>query len=340
MAVKIAKDLSLAAWEKFIAAHPEANFLQSWWWGEFNEQIGRSVYRLGYEKSGKLVGVMLAVVEPARRGRYLTVAGGPIIDWRDESTVAAWVDSLKDLARRERCVFVRVRPQLLADTFSRELFARQGFRSAPMHLSAELTSQLQLDRSEEDLLANMRQQTRYEIRRAQKIGIEVIATKDRAELHDFYKLQLETAQRQGFVPFSEKFLTTQFAVFAQADSALLYTASYEGNVLAQAFVIFYGEEAAYHYGVSTLDGRKYPGAYLIQWEAIREAKRRNMSRYNFWGVAPHGETQHRFHGVSVFKRGFGGEDVEYLHAQDLVIAPARYGASWSIEQIRKRLRRV
>lgn len=173
-----------------------------------------------------------------------------------------------------------------------------------------------------------------------KIGIEVIATKDSAALHDFYKLQLETAQRQGFVPFSEKFLTTQFTVFAQADSALLYTASYEGKVLAQAFVIFYGEEAAYHYGVSTLDGRKYPGAYLIQWEAIREAKRRNMSRYNFWGVAPHGVTQHRFHGVSVFKRGFGGEDVEYLHAQDLVIAPARYGASWSIEQIRKRLRRV
>ena len=81
----------------------------------------------------------------------------------------------------------------------------------------------------------------------------------------------------------------------------MFTAWYEEIKLAQAFVIFYGREADYHYGVSTEEARKYPGAYLIQWEAIREAKRGEWKDTIFWGVAPEGAKDHRFSGVSLFK---------------------------------------
>ncbi|KKS63763.1 MAG: FemAB family protein, partial [Candidatus Daviesbacteria bacterium GW2011_GWA1_42_6] len=113
-----------------------------------------------------------------------------------------------------------------------------------------------------------------------------------------------------------------------------------GKLLAQAFVIFYGQEAAYHYGAGTEEGRKYPGAYLIQWEAIKEAKKRGMTRYNFWGVAPSDKPSHRFAGVSLFKRGFGGSEFEYLHAQDLVINRSRYLINTAIENLRRHIRRV
>ena len=107
-----------------------------------------------------------------------------------------------------------------------------------------------------------------------------------------------------------------------------------------AFIIFYGQEAVYHYGASTDEGRKYPGAYLIQWEAIREAKKRGMKAYNFWGVAPESEKDHRFSGLSLFKRGFGGSDVKYLQAQDLVIDKNRYLINFWIEKVRRKLRRA
>jgi lipid II:glycine glycyltransferase (peptidoglycan interpeptide bridge formation enzyme) len=110
--------------------------------------------------------------------------------------------------------------------------------------------------------------------------------------------------------------------------------------LAQAFVIFYGKEAVYHYGASTDEGRHYPGAYLIQWEAIKEAKKRGMTRYNFWGVAPENNANHRFSGLSLFKRGFGGEDFEYLHAQDLIINYPRYLVNYLVEFLRKKFRNV
>ncbi|OGE20250.1 hypothetical protein A3E45_05200 [Candidatus Daviesbacteria bacterium RIFCSPHIGHO2_12_FULL_43_11] len=327
-------------WENFLANHPEANFLQSWYWGRFHETLGKKVFRLGFYQKNKLVGVMLSIVEDAKRGRYLTVPGGPIIDWKNSGQINAFVEEIHKIARANRCVFVRVRPQLESDEFSKSLFAKHGFTSAPIHLHAELTSQLDITKPEEELLANMRKATRYEIKKALSLGIKITETNSPDAVKSFFKLQISTSKRQKFVPFSYKFLYEQFKVFSQDKKALLYSAELEGKLLAQAFVIFYGQEAAYHYGAGTEEGRKYPGAYLIQWEAIKEAKKRGMTRYNFWGVAPSDKPSHRFAGVSLFKRGFGGSEFEYLHAQDLVINRSRYLINTAIENLRRHIRRV
>ena len=327
-------------WEVFMNAHSEANFLQSWYWAEFHRIYGNKIHRTGFYKDNTLVGVMLSVVEDAKRGRYLTVPGGPIIDWEDKNLVDCFVSQIKQIAQEEKCVFVRVRPQLESNGFSLQLFKKLGFIEAPMHLHAELTSQLDITQSEDELLAQMRKATRYEIRKAISLGIKITTTDNPQSIKEFYDLEILTSKRQGFVPFSFKFLSDQFNAFVQAKKVLLYTAEFENKLLAQAFIIFYGQEAAYHYGASTEDGRRYPGAYLIQWEAIKEAKKRRLSRYNFWGVAPEDQKDHRFAGLSIFKRGFGGVDYEYLHAKDYVINKPRYLINSAVEKARKHIRWV
>lgn len=327
-------------WESFLNTRSESNFLQSWNWGVFHERLDQKVIRTGFYDDTKLVGVMLAVVEDAKRGRYLTVPGGPVIDWEDEHQVRAAVDSMEAIAGEQKCVFVRVRPQLPETEKSKAQFKELGFSPAPMHLHAELTTQLDLTQSEDDLLKNMRKKTRYEVRQAKKLGITVAHTNDPSVVKEFYDLQLKTAERHKFVPFSYEYLNEQFSTFAADNEVLMYRADHDGQLLAQAFIIFYGNEAAYHYGASTDAGRNKPGAYAIQWAAIREAKRRGIKRYNFWGVTHVAETKHRFYGVSVFKRGFGGEDVSYLHAHDLVLNKFAYKKNWLIESVRKRIRHV
>ncbi|MBI2330369.1 peptidoglycan bridge formation glycyltransferase FemA/FemB family protein [Candidatus Daviesbacteria bacterium] len=327
-------------WEDFLSKHPEANFLQSWNWGEFHKTLNHKIKRSGFIKDNKLVGVMLSVVENAKRGKYLTVPGGPIIDWQNKKLVTQFVEEIKRIAKAEGCVFARVRPQLESNDFSKNLFKKLGFIAAPMHLHAELTSQLDITPTEEQLLANMRKATRYEARKAGSLGIKIETNSDEKAIKKFYDLQLQTAKRQKFVPFSYQFLSEQFKIFLDNNQAVLYSAKLEDKLLAQAFIIFYGTEAAYHYGASTEEGRKYPGAYLIQWEAIKEAKRRDMKKYNFWGVSPEGDKDHRFSGLSLFKRGFGGADFEYLHAQDLIINYPRYLLNYLVELLRKKIRRV
>jgi lipid II:glycine glycyltransferase (peptidoglycan interpeptide bridge formation enzyme) len=331
---------SKSTWENFLSEHPEANFLQSWYWGEFQEALKRKIFRIGVFDKNKLAGVMFAYVEPAKRGKFLVVPGGPILDWSEEQAFQKAVTELRSIAKQNKCDFVRVRPQLEEGELSKKLFESAGFRNAPMYLHAELTSELDITPTADEILSNMRKTTRYEIKKAQKIGIKVGSEYSKKYADTFIRLQDETAKRQGFVPFPKDFLLKQFDVFIKNNKALLYTAEYKNKVLAQAFIIFYGKEAVYNYGASSLSGRDYPGAYLIQWEAILEAKKRNIPKYNLWGVAPPEATEHRFAGISIFKRGFGGMDVHYLRAQDLVISRKKYLVNYFVEKVRRKTRRV
>jgi peptidoglycan pentaglycine glycine transferase (the first glycine) len=327
-------------WDTFLLTHVEANFLQSWLWGDFHEALKKKVFRIGIYRDDVLIGLMLLVREVTRRATYLTVPGGPIIDWTDEEVVSCAMNEMRTIAHSSKSSFIRVRPQLVENDTSEHIFKHHGFILAPMHLHAELTSQLSIVPTEDELLKGMRKQTRAEIRKGKTEGIVVESSTDSKDIEAFYEIQCETARRQGFVPFTYTFLHEQFKIFAKAGHAVLYTAKLGEEVLAYAFIIFYNKEAAYHYGASTDAGRKHPGAYMIQWEAICEAKRRGMTTYNFWGVAKTEDKKHRFYPISIFKRGFGGVDFAYLHARDLVIKPLPYGINFIIEYTRKLYRRV
>ena len=327
-------------WDDFVTSHEEANFLHSWQWGEFHLSRGKTVVRRGVFDEDKLIGVYEGEVETARRGRHIAVAGGPIVDWTDKPAVEALVADMREQGRKYHCAFVRVRPQLEKTDESMRLFRELGLHAAPMYLSVELAGVLDLEKSEDELLKNMRQRLRRALRKAEKNGITIEKSTDPARMKEFYDIQLQTAGRHHFIAFSEGFLTKQFAAFAEDNSAVLYTARYNGEVLAQNFMIFYGNEASYHYGVSTELGTKLSGAPLLHMQAMRDARERGIKRYNFWGIVDEDDTKHRFYGVSVFKRGFGVDELRYVPAHDLILNPAKYAIDWTVETIRRKVRKV
>jgi len=328
-----------AAWESFLAQRSEANFLQSWKWSEFHQKLGKKTFAVGLFDDDLQLGAALSVKEEAKRGKYLTVAGGPLLDWQNAEHLQVMFDALRELAKQEGCQFIRIRPQEIDSLELRQTVKQFGLQESPMHLTADLTLQLDLTKSEEEILADMRKNTRYEVRRVEKVGVEVRQSEDPAEIQVFYDQQLEVAKRHNFVPFSYQFLHEQFTTFAQDGQARLFHSYHEGKLLATAFILFYHQEAVYHYGVSTADNDRLPGSYACQWEAIKWAKAQGGLRYNFWGIAPQDQTTHRFAGVSVFKRGFGGQEVQYLPAHDLPIS-AGYQMVRSFEFLRKKMRKL
>ncbi len=331
------RQLDQTKWEKLAAKHPEANFLQSWQWGDVHAALGDVVIREGFYVDATLVGGMEAIVKDARRGRYLEVPGGPLIDWTNQELIRQVATHLHELARVHRCVFVRIRPQVSDSGAVRRDLAQAGFRIAPMHLHAEHTNILSLEPSEDELLKHMRQQTRYEVRKAQKLAIEVTQTQGEAAIQEFIAVQKTTAERQGFVPSPPAFLTALGEHFAGLH---LYKATQNDQLLNLAIVLHYGEEADYFEAASTPESRRLPGAYAISWHAMCDAKRVGLKRYNFWGIAYSSDPHHRYAGVTTFKRGFGGEDVTYVPAHDLVIRPTAYLKNWLIETIRKKQRNL
>ena len=327
-------------WDEFVAGRPEANFLHSWAWGEFHELRGKVVVRRVLMENDEIIAGYEGQIETAKRGTYMAIAGGPIMDWGRENVVKAVFDDIREQGEKNGCVFVRVRPQLEDGDESRDLFKNLGLKPAPIYLSVEFAGVLDLEKSEEEILAGASQNFRRALRKAEKNGVEVEASTNPEDIKKFYEIQLQTAKRHDFVSFSEDFLQKQFEAFAKYDEVKLYTAKYEGEILAQNFMIFYGNEASYHYGVSTLEGTRMSSAPLLHIHAMREARARGIKRYNLWGITGENETEHRFYGVSQFKRSFGITELKYLHAHDLVIKPTAYKLTQLIEKTRAKRRHV
>ena len=328
-------------WDKFVTSHPEANFLQSWDFYEFYRSRGNEIVRrVAVNDKNKIIAAYAGVVEHAKRGRHLAIAGGPILDWSDQKLVQAIFADIRTQGEANHCVFVRVRPQLELSNDSLQILKDLGLKKAPMYLSVEYAGVLDLNKDEEEIMKGMRQRLRRALRKGAKNNIKIETSTDPADIHTFYQIQLQTARRHDFVSFSEDFLTKQFAAFAPHGEAVLYTAKHDGEILAQNFMIFYGNEASYHYGVSSELGTKLSGAPLLHMQAMRDARERGIKRYNFWGIVGEDETKHRFYGVSVFKRGFGVDELKYTPAHDLVINNLAYFKTKIIETIRKKVRHV
>lgn len=327
-------------WDGFVSKLPEANFLQSWDFYEFHLSRGKKVARRLVVDGEKIIGAYAGVVETARRGTYLAIAGGPLIDFRDKKVVKAVFDDIREIGVKNNCVFVRVRPQLPLSEKSLRLMSDLGLKKAPMYLSVEYAGILDLRKSEAEILAGASQGFRRKLRKAEKLDLEIYASDDELAISDFCRLEKKHAERQKYVAFSSDFLTKQFEAFKKNHEVLIYTAKKDGEILAQNFMIFYGPEASYHYGVSSELGTKYSAAPLLHLKAMEEARARGCVRYNLWGIVGTEEKSHRFYGVSEFKRSFGCEELKYTPAHDLILKPGKYHLTKMVESVRKKIRHV
>jgi len=316
---------SQITWDAFVLKCAPHALFQSWNWGEVEKKLNHKVWRYGWYDGETLVAAAQVQKVSARRGTFLHVRHGPILK---DQKIAVWkmvLEDLKKLAGEQHVWFIRISAQLPPDR--EKIFRTLGFVSAPIHaMDAELCWILDLDRSEDELLQNMRKTTRYEIRRAEKLGVTVDTG-----LKDFFALYTQTSQRHGFVPHSG--IREELEVFG--NNAIVLNAVFEGKTIASAIILFWGDQAVYHHGASIQS--KIPASYLLQWEAIREAKKRGKKLYNFWGIAPEDKINHPWRGITLFKKGFGGRQMEFMHAADYPISPL-YVIPKTIENIRKRLK--
>jgi lipid II:glycine glycyltransferase (peptidoglycan interpeptide bridge formation enzyme) len=318
-------------WNEFIVTYAPQSLFQSWLWGEVQRKIGNTVARFGFYEGGTLMGVAQTVLVSARRGTFLHVRHGPVLA---DDTLALWrfvLAHLSSEAKIQRCLFVRMSPLIAENDKTKELFQTLHTVPSAIHrMDGEYCWVLDLSPSEEALLAGMRKSTRYEIRKGQKDGVRVFATSDPKRLTAFFDLYKATSTRHGFVPHSG--IREEFEVFAKENQATLYLGEYRGRVTAAAIVLYVAHQAIYHHGASVQS--QTPVSPLVQWEAIREAKKRGMKVYNFWGIAPYDSPKHPWRGITLFKKGFGGREIRYMHAHDLPISPW-YVIPRTIELVRR-----
>jgi lipid II:glycine glycyltransferase (peptidoglycan interpeptide bridge formation enzyme) len=244
--------------------------------------------------------------------------------WHDQEALAALIPALRRTLAW-RAPFLRVDP-LVADA---KPLTQLGFRFAPRQVQPKASIVVDLTREESDILAGFDRQVRYNARLAERKGVTV--TRGGAEsVEAFWNLLGSTASRKGFAERDLSYFQHLCAVFG--DAAPVFLAHREGELVYGALIVAFGHLAYYLYGASGGDRSAKPSE-LVQFEAMRWAKQRGVTRYDMWGIPAHPTADNPLYGVYRFKHGFGGQVRQYAGALDLPLLPVVGRAAGAAESL-------
>ena len=312
-------EVTLSEWNHFLTKFPNAHLLQMGEWGELKNNFGWEPVRGISVDVGSHIfirklpqGFKIAYIPKVPRDQF----------WQE-------VDSI---CKKNRAVFLKIEPDMWEDatTISQLPITNYQLRTSPHNIQPPRTIIVDINASEEDILARMKPKCRYNIRLAEKKGVTVRTWDD---VSAFHEMMIVTGGRDGFGVHSKEYYQRAYELFHPKGTCELLLAEYEGKPLTSLMVFANGKRAWYVYGASNNEERNRMPTYLLQWEAIRWAKARGCEEYDLWGVPDENEEtlEAQFEsrhdglwGVYRFKRGFGGQIKRAAQALDRVYNPFLY----------------
>ena len=350
------------SWNSLISKLPNPHFLQTYEWGQVKAKYGWEPIYLVWDNEGKMKEernsnrLSSFVFHPsaaalilkrqilrnafAARLSILYSPKGPLLDWSNEGLRNRVLNDLQSFAKKQGAIFLKMDPDVVLGTGVPEgtddvidqngravvsELKRRGWRYSSDQIQFKNTILIDLNPSEEELLAHMKQKTRYNIRLAEKKDVSVRVGK-LEDLPMLYKMYAETSMRDGFVIRDEDYYKTVWKSFIanqqspvsnlQFPLAELLIAEFDNQPIAAIFVFYFAGRAYYVYGMSRELHRERMPTYLLQWEAIKRAKAKSYAIYDLWGAPDLFDESDSMWGVYRFKGGLGGKVVRTLGAWD------------------------
>ncbi len=230
------------------------------------------------------------------------------------------LEKIKEACREERAIFLKAEP--LA-------YAVPGNPSEPV--LPRNTIYMDLTKTEENLLANMHEKTRYNIGLAGKKGVVVTEGED---LGEFIKLLEKTEERQGFYSHPAEYYETLWETLRPAKMVYLLSA----GKMAAIMLLRYKDFLYYAYGGSDPHFREMMAPHLLHWEAIKLGKKLGCKVYDFWGSYKNSPDEaDPWWGIYRFKKGFGGSEITFPQTVDIPLS-SLYSLYPLAERIRRFLR--
>ena len=316
-------------YDEFVAAQQSGSFLQSWQWGEWQKSLGREVKRY-FIAGNQPAGSIQLIKMPLPLGRHYWYAPyGPVMENSDDTIIGKL---LKE--KFPEAVFIRVEPKNRIEAITLDAKKTSNIQPAKTLL-------IDLSKHEENLLLDMHTKTRYNIKVAQKHGVEIKDEFDITIGHGLFAKEavgmiVETSRRQGFKGYGMDYYNKMIDTLAVQNRGELklhiYKAIYEKKLLASAIMLDFGKTRTFLFGGSSDENKNLMAPYLMHWQAMLDAKAAGLGTYDFWGIeTSSGETP----GFVRFKLGFGGSEREYAGAYDLVRNGAAYKAYSLLRKINK-----
>jgi peptidoglycan pentaglycine glycine transferase (the first glycine) len=326
-------------------------FLQSAEWRKFQENVGHKAYFIENEGfSASIIGHELPIV-----GKYLYVPRGPVVTviGNQELGIRNGIQNLVDLAKKENAGWIRIEPEneetleLIRNNISEKII------KSPHDMQPKEVFVMDILKPAEQLLAEMKSKTRYNIGVARKKNVKVtshrssvIDLEKERYVEEFLKLTKEMAARQGISAHPEEYYRKMIGSLPP-EMLKIYAAEYDGKIIVANLVVFYVNTAIYLHGASSNEHRNVMAPYLLQWQAIQDAKERGCTRYDFGGVKTGIRNQESvirndWSGITNFKLGFSSntEPVVFPGSYDIIINPRKYAVYRGLQKAKALLRNI
>jgi len=337
-------------WNSIISKLPNPHFLQTYEWGRVKAKYGWSPLYAVWTKDNfsvtddcslltedYLAAALILKRQVIRNGfaarlSVLYSPKGPLLNWTDESLRNRVFNDLQSFAKKQGAIFLKLDPDVVLGTgipkseedvpenngqvVMSEL-QRRGWGYSSDQIQFKNTVLIDLKPTEEELLARMKQKTRYNIRLAEKKSAALrVGILD--DLPMLYKMYAETSVRDGFVIRDEGYYKTVWSLFMKSNEPTCEPIIAEVNdePIAAIFVFYFAGRAYYVYGMSRSVHREKMPTYLLQWEAMKRAKAKGCTVYDLWGAPEVFDESDSMWGVYRFKEGLGGQVVRTLGAYD------------------------
>jgi lipid II:glycine glycyltransferase (peptidoglycan interpeptide bridge formation enzyme) len=309
------------SWDRFVGLSDPGSYLQATPWARVKAVNGWRAVHVTADGPDGAVGAQVLLRRPRSfPWTFAYAPRGPVAARWTPASIEAFSAAVGQAMRGDpgRVAAVRIDPEveldgpLDPDGALRRALRRAGWRPATP-VQPGTTRMIDLRADEEALWGDLRKKWRQYVNRARSGGIRIVDVEgDR--IPDFYRIYRETAARAGFLIRTEQAYRDVWDAYRPAGAVrLLLAEAPDGTPQAALFLVRWGPRVVEPYGGMTTTGAESRANYLLKWEAIRSSREQGATSYDLWGLA--------HPGIEHFKTGFGGREVRYVGAWDLVLDP-------------------
>ena len=328
---------------------PDGGFLQSEYWRKFQESAGRETYNISEsDDSGELFSYANIITHKLSVvGKYFYVPRGPVIEnfkfeilnlkSKSNDKITKFINNLINLAKENNIGWIRIEPNSEEELefIKNNLLDNLKIKKSSVDMQPREILVTDISKSEEEILSEMKQKTRYNIRLAEKKEVKIVVSREEKYIEKFLELIEITAKRDGITSHPKKYYRKMFESISD-DILKLYVAEHERKIIAANLILFFGKTATYMHGASDNEHRNLMAPYLLQWQQIVDAKKASCERYDFGGIKT-GAADNSWSGITKFKTGFapGTEPIQFPGCYDIILKPAKYNLYRALQKVKK-----
>jgi lipid II:glycine glycyltransferase (peptidoglycan interpeptide bridge formation enzyme) len=325
-----------------VVHHP----LQTWEWGEFRKKSGVKVERIGSFDQGKLKKAIQVTFHQLPLINK-TVGYFPRGYMPDEDQLA----TLRQLAEKHNSIFIKLEPNVAQKVDSPsahneiQKFLRQNGAVPGRPFFAPYTFHIDLTQSVEKLFLKLSNKTRYNVNLASRKGVEIFENSTEEGMEQYIQILEETTKRQGFYLHTPEYFRQMWQTMGQSGMIRIFNAVYQDTILVSWVMFVFNGVLYYPYGASRAVHRDVMASNLMLWEMITWGKSQGCHTFDLWGsLGPKPNQKDPWFGFHRFKKGYGGDLMEFVGTYDFVVNEPYYkifrlveGLRWKLLRLRARL---